>query len=289
MYDLYAALSGGLIANFLVLLLGLILSVGGAVLLYWKVFSPRVKDPNAGKFAKYANGQRFLPLAVVKVAYYALAMFLVFVGISKCITTIDGFVAILEYAVVGNVVLRILYETVLAARKNAGLDTDNNTAEEPRESQAMFEPKIPAVPYQQPQQTVQPQYQPQSQPMNYYQPVQQVSAPQPVPAPVPQPVPTPAPAPQPVPTPVPQPVPAPAPAPQPVPAPAPAPQPVPTPAPAPQSVPTPAPVPQPVPTPAPIPQPEPAPQEAAEIPCPHCAKLLKVGARFCPYCGKPIA
>ena len=281
MYDLYAALSGGLIANFLVLLLGLILSVGGAVLLYWKVFSPKVKDPNAGKFTKYANGQRFLPLAVVKVAYYALAMFLVFVGISKCITTIDGFVAILEYAVVGNVVLRILYETVLAARKNAGLDTDNNTAEEPRESQAMFEPKIPAVPYQQPQQTVQPQYRPQSQPMNYYQPVQQVPAPQPAPtpAPVPQPVPTPAPVPQPVPTP--------APVPQPVPTPAPVPQPAPMPAPVPQPAPTP--VPQQIPAPAAVPQPEPAPQEAAEIPCPHCAKLLKVGARFCPYCGKPIA
>ena len=281
MYDLYAALSGGLIANFLVLLLGLILSVGGAVLLYWKVFSPKVKDPNAGKFAKYANGQRFLPLVVVKVAYYALAMFLVFVGISKCITTIDGFVAILEYAVIGNVVLRILYETVLAARKNAGLDTDNNTAEEPRESQAMFEPKIPAVPYQQPQQTVQPQYRPQSQPMNYYQPVQQVPAPQPAPtpAPVPQPVPTPAPVPQPVPTPVP--------VPQPVPTPAPVPQPAPMPAPVPQPAPTP--VPQQIPAPAAVPQPEPAPQEAAEIPCPHCAKLLKVGARFCPYCGKPIA
>lgn len=125
MFDIYAALSGGMIANLLLTILGLVISVAAGILLYWKVFGPKAKDPSAGKFMQYANGQRFLPLCIVKITYYSLAAFLVFIGIAKCITTIDGFGAIFKYVIVGNVVLRILFETVLAVRKNAGIDTDN--------------------------------------------------------------------------------------------------------------------------------------------------------------------
>ena len=276
MYDIYSALTGGLIANLLLTILGLVISVGVAILLYWKVFGPKAKDPCAGKFMQYANGQRFLPLSIVKITYYSLAVFLVFMGIAKCITTIDGFGAIIKYVIVGNVILRILFEAVLAVRKSAGLDTDNNTADEPKDSQSTFEPKLPTIPYQQPQQTQHPQYDPSAQP-----------------APVPQPVPTPAPVPQPVPAPapVPQPVPTPAPAPQPVPTPAPVPQPVPTPAPVPQPVPAPAPVPQPVPTPAPAPEasPEPVPaQPESAAFCTYCGNAVKPGAKFCPFCGKHL-
>ena len=126
MFDIYAALSGGMIANLLLTILGLVISVAAGILLYWKVFGPKAKDPSAGKFMQYANGQRFLPLCIVKITYYSLAAFLVFIGIAKCITTIDGFGAIFKYVIVGNVVLRILFETVLAVRKNAGIDTDNS-------------------------------------------------------------------------------------------------------------------------------------------------------------------
>lgn len=268
MYDIYAALSGGLIANLLLTILGLVISVGLGILLYWKVFGPKAKDPCAGKFMQYANGQRFLPLSVVKITYYSLAVFLVFMGIAKCITTIDGFGAVFKYAIVGNVVLRILFETVLAVRKGAGLDTGNNTADEPKDSQSAFEPKLPTIPYQQPQQTQHPQYDPTAQPV---QPVQQV-----VPTPVPQPVPTPATVPEPASAP------APVPAPQPVPTPAPVPQPVPAPAP--------APVPQPVPTPAPVPEsvPAPAQPEAASAFCTYCGNAIKPGAKFCPFCGKSL-
>lgn len=139
-----------MIANLLLTILGLVISVAAGILLYWKVFGPKAKDPSAGKFMQYANGQRFLPLCIVKITYYSLAAFLVFIGIAKCITTIDGFGAIFKYVIVGNVVLRILFETVLAVRKNAGIDTDNNTADEPKDSQSAFEPKLPTIPYHQP-------------------------------------------------------------------------------------------------------------------------------------------
>ena len=178
MFDIYAALSGGMIANLLLTILGLVISVAAGILLYWKVFGPKAKDPSAGRFMQYANGQRFLPLYIVKITYYSLAAFLVFIGIAKCITTIDGFGAIFKYVIVGNVVLRILFETVLAVRKNAGIDTDNNTADEPKDSQSAFEPKLPTIPYQQPQQTQHPQYQPNAQAA---QPVQSVQPVQPVP------------------------------------------------------------------------------------------------------------
>ena len=274
MFDIYAALSGGMIANLLLTILGLVISVAAGILLYWKVFGPKAKDPSAGKFMQYANGQRFLPLSIVKITYYSLAAFLVFIGIAKCITTIDGFGAIFKYVIVGNVVLRILFETVLAVRKNAGIDTDNNTADEPKDSQSAFEPKLPTIPYQQPQQTQHPQYQPNAQAV----PVQPVNA---VPTPVER-----------VSAPIPAPVPAPAPIPAPVPAPAPIPEPVPAPAPIPEPVPAPAPIPEPAPAPAPIPAPQPAPAQpeanAASAFCTYCGNAVKPGAKFCPFCGKPL-
>ena len=311
MFDIYAALSGGMIANLLLTILGLVISVAAGILLYWKVFGPKAKDPSAGKFMQYANGQRFLPLCIVKITYYSLAAFLVFIGIAKCITTIDGFGAVFKYVIVGNVVLRILFETVLAVRKNAGIDTDNNTADEPKDSQSAFEPKLPTIPYQQPQQTQHPQYQPNAQaaqPVQSVQPVQPVPV-QPVqhvqpvpvqpvnavPTPVePVPAPAPIPAPVPAPMPVPEPVPAPMPIPEPVPAPMPIPEPVPAPAPIPEPVPAPAPVPEPVPAPAPIPAPAPQPVPAqpkansASAFCTYCGNAVKPGAKFCPFCGKPL-
>ena len=307
MFDIYAALSGGMIANLLLTILGLVISVAAGILLYWKVFGPKAKDPSAGKFMQYANGQRFLPLYIVKITYYSLAAFLVFIGIAKCITTIDGFGAIFKYVIVGNVVLRILFETVLAVRKNAGIDTDNNTADEPKDSQSAFEPKLPTIPYQQPRQTQHPQYQPNAQaaqPVQSVQPVpvQPVNAvPTPVehvpaPMPVPEPVPAPMPVPEPVPAPapIPEPVPAPMPVPEPVPAPAPIPEPAPAPAPIPEPVPAPAPIPEPVPAPAPIPAPAPQPVPAqpkansASAFCTYCGNAVKPGAKFCPFCGKSL-
>lgn len=56
MFDIYAALSGGMIANLLLTILGLVISVAAGILLYWKVFGPKAKDPSAGKFMQYANG-----------------------------------------------------------------------------------------------------------------------------------------------------------------------------------------------------------------------------------------
>ena len=315
MFDIYAALSGGMIANLLLTILGLVISVAAGILLYWKVFGPKAKDPSAGKFMQYANGQRFLPLCIVKITYYSLAAFLVFIGIAKCITTIDGFGAIFKYVIVGNVVLRILFETVLAVRKNAGIDTDNNTADEPKDSQSAFEPKLPTIPYQQPQQTQHPQYQPNAQaaqPVQSVQPVQPVNAvptpvePVPAPAPIPEPVPAPMPVPEPVPAPapIPEPVPAPAPIPEPVPAPTPIPEPVPAPTPIPEPVPAPTPIPEPVPAPTPIPEPVPAPTpipapapqpvpaqpgaNSASAFCTYCGNAVKPGAKFCPFCGKPL-
>ena len=315
MFDIYAALSGGMIANLLLTILGLVISVAAGILLYWKVFGPKAKDPSAGRFMQYANGQRFLPLCIVKITYYSLAAFLVFIGIAKCITTIDGFGAIFKYVIVGNVVLRILFETVLAVRKNAGIDTDNNTADEPKDSQSAFEPKLPTIPYQQPQQTQHPQYQPNAQvaqPVQSVQPVQPVNAvptpvepapapmtvpePVPAPAPVPEPVPAPMPVPEPVPapTPIPEPVPASTPIPEPVPAPTPIPEPVPAPTPIPEPVPAPTPIPEPVPAPTPIPAPAPQPVPAqpgansASAFCTYCGNAVKPGAKFCPFCGKPL-
>lgn len=273
MFDIYAALSGGMIANLLLTILGLVISVAAGILLYWKVFGPKAKDPSAGKFMQYANGQRFLPLYIVKITYYSLAAFLVFIGIAKCITTIDGFGAIFKYVIVGNVVLRILFETVLAVRKNAGIDTDNNTADEPKDSQSAFEPKLPTIPYQQPRQTQHPQYQPNAQAA---QPVQSV---QPVPVQPMNAVPTsvePVPAPMPIPEPMP------------VPEPVPAPMPIPTPAPAPMPVPEPVPAPAPVPTPAPQPAPAQPEANSASAFCTYCGNAVKPGAKFCPFCGKPL-
>ena len=297
MFDIYAALSGGMIANLLLTILGLVISVAAGILLYWKVFGPKAKDPSAGKFMQYANGQRFLPLCIVKITYYSLAAFLVFIGIAKCITTIDGFGAIFKYVIVGNVVLRILFETVLAVRKNAGIDTDNNTADEPKDSQSAFEPKLPTIPYQQPQQTQHPQYQPNAQAAQPVQSVQPVQPVQPVPVqPVPEPVPAPTPIPEPVPAPapIPEPVPAPAPIPEPVPAPTPIPEPVPATTPIPEPVPAPTPIPEPVPAPTPIPAPAPQPVPAqpgansASAFCTYCGNAVKPGAKFCPFCGKPL-
>ena len=287
MYDIYSAISGAVIANFIILLVGLLLAIAGGIFLQWKVFGPKAKDPNAGKFAKYANGQYFLPLPIIRITYYTLAIFLVFVGISKCITELNGFVNILEYAVVGNVILRILYETVLAVRKSAGLDADSDTASEPKEDRPMFEPKIPAVPYQQPQQTQHPQYepnqysQPQQQFPQYQAPVQQAPVPQPVPEPVVNTVPQPVP--EPVVNTVPQPVPEPVvnTVPQPVPEPVvnTVPQPVPE-----HVVNT---VPQPVPEPAAPAQPVELNKDTAF--CQFCGKEIKASAKFCPFCGKPRA
>ena len=297
MFDIYAALSGGMIANLLLTILGLVISVAAGILLYWKVFGPKAKDPSAGRFMQYANGQRFLPLYIVKITYYSLAAFLVFIGIAKCITTIDGFGAIFKYVIVGNVVLRILFETVLAVRKNAGIDTDNNTADEPKDSQSAFEPKLPTIPYQQPRQTQHPQYQPNAQaaqPVQSVQPVpvQPVNA---VPTPVEHvPAPMTVPEPVPAPAPVPEPVPAPMPVPEPVPAPTPIPEPVPASTPIPEPVPAPTPIPEPVPAPTPIPAPAPQPVPAqpgansASAFCTYCGNAVKPGAKFCPFCGKPL-
>ncbi len=117
-----------------------------------------------------------------------------------------------------------------------------------------------------------------------------IPEPVPAPAPIPEPVPAPAPIPEPVPAPapIPEPVPAPAPIPEPVPAPAPIPEPVPAPAPIPEPVPAPAPIPEPVPAPAPIPEPVAAPIDLAKPnACISCAKEIKAGAKFCPFCGTP--
>lgn len=178
MYDyLMGAINGTLLANFLVLLIGAIAAVAVGIVLHMFVFGPKSKSANPGKFAEYANGKRFLPLAVIKVTYYAVAIYLVFMGISQWI--MNGYTGIndfIQYTILGNVILRIAYECVLAVRKSAGIDTDNNTADEPKITAPVIRP-----------QPVQPQYQ---QPQ--YQAYQQ-------PAPVPQPVPEPVPAPQPAP------------------------------------------------------------------------------------------
>lgn len=192
------AVNGTILANFLVLLIGAIAAVAVGIVLHMFVFGPKAKSDNPGKLAEYANGKRFLPLSVIKVTYYAIAVYLVFMGVSQCILSgYSGINGILQYTILGNVILRIAYEAVLAIRKNAGLDTENHTADEPKVNQPLVQ-----VRPQQPQQYQQP-YQ---QPVPMTAPVQQ----QPAPAPVPQPAPAPAPQPAPVPQPVPaMPVPAP--------------------------------------------------------------------------------
>ena len=44
MFDIYAALSGGMIANLLLTILGLVISVAAGILLYWKVFGPKANS-----------------------------------------------------------------------------------------------------------------------------------------------------------------------------------------------------------------------------------------------------
>lgn len=245
------AIYGSFIANMIIGLLGVVASVAGSIVLDKLVFGPRAKDKNASKAAKVANGQHFLPLSFIRIGYYACAIYLVFLGISMFpLLGISGVPAFFGVAVIGNIVLHFVYELLLAARKNAGLDTDGDTAAEPK-----VEPQPAAQPYQQYQQPQQYQQMPQYQQVP---PMPQQAAPAPIPQSVP-------PMPQPAPAPVPQPVP-----PMPQPAPAPVPQPVP-------------PMPQPVPT----PQAAPAPQAAGTMACPHCGKPMKAGAKFCPFCGKP--
>lgn len=191
------AVGGALLANFLVLLIGLIAAVAVGIVLHMFVFGPKAKDPNASSTVKFMNGQHFLPLSVIRITYYALAVYLIFVGISKCITGgYTGINGILQYTVLGNIILRIVYEAVLALRKSAGIDTDSNTAEEPKLDKPLVQPR-PAVPqyqqpmYQQPAQQYQQPVQPgQPAPMQYQQPAQfQQPAPMPVPAPAPAPAP----------------------------------------------------------------------------------------------------
>ncbi|MGN1338738.1 MAG: zinc-ribbon domain-containing protein [Oscillospiraceae bacterium] len=288
MYDyLMGAINGTLLANFLILLIGAIIAVAVGIVLHVFVFGPKNNAANPGKVAEYANGKRFLPLTVIKVAYYSIAIYLVFMGIAQFVLNgYNGLNGFIQYSILGNVVLRIAYECVLAVRKTAGIDTDNDTAEEPK----VTKPLIPSQPqYQQPvqtqyQQPVQTQYQ------SYQQP-----APAPVPAPMP--APAPAPAPMPAPAPVPMPAPAPAPIPEPVSAPAPIPEPVPAPAPIPEPVSAPAPIPEPVPAPvelakpqavpAPVPTENVQPAAPASVFCGSCGKQIKADAKFCPFCGTP--
>ena len=252
------AIYGSFIANMIIGLLGVVASVAGSIVLDKLVFGPRAKDKNASKAAKVANGQHFLPLSFIRIGYYACVIYLVFLGISMFpLLGISGVPAFFGVAVIGNIVLHFVYELLLAARKNAGLDTDSDTAAEPK-----VEPQLAVQPYQQYQQPQQYQQMPQYQqvppmPQQYQQvPPMPQQYQQPAPAPVPQPVP-----------PMPQQA-APAPVPQPVPA-------------------MPQPAPAFVPQPAPEPQAAPAPQAAGDMACPHCGKLMKAGAKFCPFCGKP--
>ena len=297
MYDLFDSISNAFTANFVLTLLGAIIAVAGGIVLHMFVFGPKAKDPNASKLFKIANGQHFLPVSFIKVAYYAGAIYLVFLGISILpIMGGRGIPAFIGIAIFGNVILRIAYELVMAVRKAAGLDTENNSADEPKENKPLIvmQPK----PQPQYQQFQQPQYQQPGQPMYQQPPQTQYQQPaqpqyqQPAPAPVPQAAPQyqqPAAPVQPVPTPV-QPAPAPVqsvptpvqPVPQPVAA-APVQNEIPQPVPAPvQSIPTPAePAAQTIPTPV-----QPAP--SAETICAACGKPMKPGAKFCPFCGKPV-
>jgi endogenous inhibitor of DNA gyrase (YacG/DUF329 family) len=40
--------------------------------------------------------------------------------------------------------------------------------------------------------------------------------------------------------------------------------------------------------PTPVPQPPPTPTPVPGAQCPHCGRAVRVGARFCPYCARPI-
>lgn len=239
-------LEGVYLARFLIILIGAVVAVAAGILAHVLYFGPKSKDPYASNVCKFANGQRFLPVSVIKCAYYAAALFLVFEGIAAFpVSGFSGITTFISTAIFGNIFLRIGYELVMAARKNAGIDTDNNTAEEPKTSNVV----IPQI------SNVQPQYQGPQYQTQYQQPVQQA---QPVQPQFQQPV---------------QPhyqQPAPAPVSQPV-----FQQPAPVQQVQPQQVQQPAPA------------PAPAPQAAQDFPCPSCGKLLKAGAKFCPYCGKP--
>lgn len=211
-----AAVNGGATAGFVITLVGAVVAIAGAVLLYVMVFGPKSKDPNSGKLVKAANGQHFLPASVIKIAYYTGAIFLLFKGIAAFpLEGGHGVNTFISQAIFGNVVLRIGFELVMAARKSVGIDTDNNTAEEPKTEQ-FIKTGIPQLPPQHPYQA--PQYQPQAQ-QQYQQPEpvpQQYQQPMPVPQPFQQPVPQQESIPQPIPQPVPQPenIPQPEPVPQ---------------------------------------------------------------------------
>lgn len=286
MYDfesLYYSLTDGAVASFVITLVGAIVAVAAGFLLHCFVFGPKAKDPNASTLNKAANGQHFLPASIIKVAYYAGAVYLLFLGIAAFPASgWYGITTFISTAIFGNVILRVAYEIVMAARKAVGIDTDNNTAEEPK-TETFINPALPKAAPQYPYQG--PQY-PGQMPQQYQQPyqqppMQQYQQPQ---------YQQPASAPMPVPTPV-QPTPA-----QPVQA-APV-QPVPTPVQPVQSAPIQqaqpvqsAPVAEvslskPIQTEAaqPVQQAQPS-----EMPCPSCGKLLKADAKFCPFCGKPMA
>lgn len=198
-----AAVNGGATAGFVITLVGAVVAIAGAVLLYVMVFGPKSKDPNSGKLVKAANGQHFLPASVIKIAYYTGAIFLLFKGIAAFpLEGGHGVNTFISQAIFGNVVLRIGFELVMAARKSVGIDTDNNTAEEPQTEQ-FIKTGIPQLPPQHPYQA--PQYQPQAQ--QYQQPMpvpQQYQQPEPFPQQFQQPVPQQESVPQPVPQPVPQ-------------------------------------------------------------------------------------
>lgn len=258
--DVEAAINGGATAGFVITLVGAVVAIAGAILLYVLVFGPKSKDPNSGKFVKAANGQHFLPASVIKIAYYTGAIFLLFKGIAAFpLEGGHGVNTFISQAIFGNVVLRIGFELVMAARKSVGIDTDNNTAEEPQTEQ-FIKTGIPQLPPQHPYQA--PQYQPQAQ-QQYQQPMpvpQQFQQPEPYPQQFQQP--------EPFPQQYQQPMPAPQQFQQPVP----------------QQESIPQPIPQTIPQQENVPQPEPVPQYST---CPNCGKQLKAGAKFCPFCGKP--
>ena len=134
--DAYNRATGGSTAAFVITLIGAIVAIAAAILFYVMVIGPKSKDPNAGKLIKSANGQHFLPASIIKIAYYAGAIFLLFKGIAAFpLEGGHGINTFISEAIFGNVLLRIGFELVMAARKSVGIDTDNNTAEEPKTEQ----------------------------------------------------------------------------------------------------------------------------------------------------------